>query len=338
MIARIAHHRDDVAGLIRYLYGTGPAGDDADPRIVAGWRTPVELEPPRRRDGRRDLRRVTGLLEQTVAALRGSRPARPVWHCVMRAAPDDRQLADGEWAQIASDVMDRTGLSPAGQEDDAVRWVAIRRGADRIHVVATLARQDGGKPGLPWERLRVRGACLAAEERHGLRRTAPARSGTARGPSAAEARKARDHGLDQPPRLTLHRHVSTAAEAASEEEFFARLAQAGVRIRKRFSPGNPSDLTGYAVALPGDTGTDGGPVWYGGGKLGADLTLPRLRQCWTQPGIAARDYPVSAADATRAGSPAPGSQPQQTPGMQRAARPCPGNHAATVTNRRNAKP
>ena len=43
-------------------------------------------------------------------------------------------------------------------------------------------------------------------------------------------------------------------------------------------------MTGYAVALPGDTAKDGGPVWYGGGKLAADLTWPKLRQRWTQPG------------------------------------------------------
>ena len=209
--------------------------------------------------------------------------ARPVWHCVMRAAPEDRLLSDDEWAQIASDVMDRTGLSAADQEYEGVRWVAIRRGADRIHIVATLARQDGGKPRLWNDWYRVRDACLAAEERYGLRRTAPAGSRKARSPSTREIRRARDHGLGEAPRLTLQRHVSTAAAAASEEEFFALLEQAGLRIRKRSSAGDSRLVTGYAVALPGDTANDGSPVWYGGGKLGADLTLPRLRQRWLQP-------------------------------------------------------
>ena len=52
-------------------------------------------------------------------------------------------------------------------------------------------------------------------------------------------------------------------------------------VRKRFSATNPGQVTGYAVALPGDTAKDGGPVWYGGGKLAADLTWPKLRQRWT---------------------------------------------------------
>ena len=47
-------------------------------------------------------------------------------------------------------------------------------------------------------------------------------------------------------------------------------------VRKRFSVKNPGQVTGYSVALPGDTTKDGGPVWYGGGKLAADLTWPKL--------------------------------------------------------------
>jgi hypothetical protein len=52
--------------------------------------------------------------------------ARPVWHCAVRAAPEDKVLSDDEWAQVACDVMHRTGLAPRGQEDDAVRWVTVR--------------------------------------------------------------------------------------------------------------------------------------------------------------------------------------------------------------------
>ena len=74
----------------------------------------------------------------------------------MRAAPDDRMLSDDEWAAIAHEVMHHTELSPYGQEDEAVRWIAVRHGDDHIHLVAMLARQDGGKPNLSWERYKVR--------------------------------------------------------------------------------------------------------------------------------------------------------------------------------------
>jgi hypothetical protein len=35
-------------------------------------------------------------------------------------------LSDDEWGQLARDIMHRTGLAPHGQDDEAVRWVAVR--------------------------------------------------------------------------------------------------------------------------------------------------------------------------------------------------------------------
>ena len=101
-------------------------------------------------------------------------------------------------------------------------------------------------------------------------------------PDPRGEREGARRGLEKAPRITLRRQVTTAAAAAtSEQEFFARLDQAGVLVRKRFSARNPGEVTGYAVAMPGDTTRDGGPVWYGGGKLAADLSWPKLRQRWT---------------------------------------------------------
>ena len=51
-------------------------------------------------------------------------------------------------------------------------------------------------------------------------------------------------------------------------------------VRKRMSTRNPAEVTGFAVALPGDAAQRGGPVWFGGGKLAADLTWPKLRLRW----------------------------------------------------------
>jgi hypothetical protein len=119
----------------------------------------------------------------------------------------------------------------------------------------------------------------AAQERYGLRRAAPGDRTAARRPTRAESEKAQRRGWPETPRVTLRRAVSTAAAgAASEQEFFARLANAGVLVRKRLSTRNPGEVTGYSVALSGDLGNSG-PVWFGG-KLAADLTLPRLRERW----------------------------------------------------------
>lgn len=115
MIAKISDPRGKrVGGLIRYLFGPGRREEHTDPHIVAGWRHPAELEPPQRPGGHRDFRRLTGLLQQPHAALGPRGFDRPVWHCAVRAAPEDRVLSDDEWAQIAGDIMHRTGLAPAG--------------------------------------------------------------------------------------------------------------------------------------------------------------------------------------------------------------------------------
>jgi hypothetical protein len=283
VIGKISTPRGEhIEPLLYYLFGPGRREEHTDPHIVAGWRHPASLEPALRPDGKRDFAKLTGLLKQPQAALGERGYPRPVWHCALRAAPGDRMLSDDEWAAIAHEVMHRTGLSPHDQEDQAVRWVAVRHGDDHIHLVALLARQDGGKPSLSWERYKVRAACLAAEQRYGLRSTTPADHTAARRPTRAENEKAARRGLGEAPRITLRRQVTTAAAAAgSEHEFFARLDQAGVLVRKRFSVSNPGQVTGYSVALPGDTTKDGGPVWYGGGKLAADLSWPKLRQRWT---------------------------------------------------------
>jgi hypothetical protein len=297
VIGKISEPRGERAEpLIYYLYGPGRHEEHTDPHIVAGWRHPAELEPPLRGNGTRDFRRLFGLLNQPHAALGKWGFRRPVWHLAMRAAPRDKILSDDEWAQIACDVMNRTGLSPYGQEDDAVRWIAVRHGDDHIHIVAMLARQDRQRVRLDFERLKVRKACLAAEERYGLESTAPGDRTAARRPSRAETEKAARRGLDEAPRVMLRRQVSIAAAgAASEREFFERLEAAGVQVRKRFSAKNPGQVTGYAVALPGDAAKGGGPVWFSGGKLAPDLTFPKLRCRWAALGAVPGD-PFTAAE------------------------------------------
>ena len=252
----------DIGGLLRYLYGPGRSNEHTDPHLVAGFRDPHELEPDRRPDGSRDLRRLTGLLHQPLAVNPLGGPDKPVWHCSVRAAPGDRLLSDAEWSQVAAAVMDRTGFAPEGG-DFGTRWLAIRHAPDHIHLVTTLARQDGGRVRTWNDFFRVRDACQAAERRLGLRTTAPADRTAAKRASRAETEQAARRGWNEAPRVTLRREVSAAvAEAGSEREFFDRLEQAGVLIRKRYSTINPGEVTGYAVGLTDHTTKDGAIVWY----------------------------------------------------------------------------
>jgi hypothetical protein len=187
VIGKVSPHGTRVSGLIYYLFGPGQSAEHTDPHIVAGWGHPAELEPPLRDDGRRDFRHLNGLLQQPHTALGPRGSPRPVWHCSVRAAPDDRLLSDDEWAQVACDVMHHTGLAPYGQEDDTVRWIAVRHAPDHIHLVAMLARQDGTRPQTWNDYYRVGEACQAAEQRFGLRPTAPRNRTAARRPATCHS-------------------------------------------------------------------------------------------------------------------------------------------------------
>ncbi|WP_157431460.1 relaxase/mobilization nuclease domain-containing protein [Actinomadura hibisca] len=280
MIAKVRRGKR-VQGLLHYLYGLGRFNEHHNPHIIAGFDAPAALEPSLRADGHRDLTRLSALLTQPLALLGDHNHQRPVWHVPIRAAPEDPVLSDEQWAQIAAVVMDRAGLAPDG-DPDAVRWIAIRHADDHVHLVATLARQDGARPEVWNDAYRLRAACRAIEQRYGLRSTASADRTAARRPKRGETEKAARHGHDEPPRTRLRRHVQTAAAGArTEAEFFARLEDEDVLVHRRFSHYDPGQITGYAVALPDDRTKAGQPVWFGGGKLAADLTLPRLRHRWS---------------------------------------------------------
>jgi hypothetical protein len=94
VIGKVCPRGQDLAGLIRYLYGPGRREEHTDPHIVAGYRDPADLEPLLRASGKRDFCRLTGLLRLPHDALGKWGYAKPVWHTSMRAAPEDRMLSD----------------------------------------------------------------------------------------------------------------------------------------------------------------------------------------------------------------------------------------------------
>lgn len=285
MIGRVLKRGKRVYGLLWYLYSPGKVCTHTNPHLVSGWRHPADLEPPLRDAGKRDLRRLTGLLEQPLAALGDGAPDKPVWHCIARAKPGDPDLGDGAWMRIAGEIMDRTGLSPYGQEGQGVRWVAVHHGENHIHIVATLARQDGRKARLDNDFYRIQEVCRDMELEYGLQVVVRADRTAADGPTRAEQEKAARAGRPEPPRVALRRQVAAAAAGArSEAEFFADLERRNVLVRLRHSTHTPGQVTGYAVGLDGDVTAGGEQIRYGGGKLAPDLSLPKLRRRWPEPG------------------------------------------------------
>ena len=317
MIGRILPRGNGVAGLLRYLLGPGRSNKHVNPRIVAAWNgDPARLEPPRNARGRPDVTRLAGLLEQPLALLGDRAPKDPVFHVMCRCAPGDPDLPDRAMAAIAAEFMHRTGLSRRGLEHRGVRWVAVCHGDNHVHVMATLARQDGGRARLSRERIilgQVRRWAEAAgwtddpAERARYRLQAAPRPDrtAARRPTRAEAEKARRNSRPEAPRVTLRRMIQAAAAGArTEAEFTGLLAEYNVLVKWRTSP-STGEVTGYAAGLPGDLtaarpGSPARQIYYGGRQLAPDLTWPKLAARWGGPRLSGQAMTPGAARAVLA--------------------------------------
>ncbi|WP_329553682.1 hypothetical protein [Streptomyces sp. NBC_00696] len=137
----IAHlqRTSNTAGLLTYLYGPGERGNHTNPRLVAGdgHGAPIELlaEPE-------SLPYLAQALDAPVKRLGVRAPERPVWVCSVRSDPRRSDPTDSQWAAVARRLVAATGIAPEG-DPDACRWIALRNQPRQVHVVATLAREDG---------------------------------------------------------------------------------------------------------------------------------------------------------------------------------------------------
>ncbi|GAA3228068.1 relaxase/mobilization nuclease domain-containing protein [Streptomyces thermocoprophilus] len=225
------------------------------------------------------------LLDQPLSLLDADqRPDKHVWHCSVRAAPDDPILSDEQWGDIARRMVAATGIDPG--DGAGCRWAAVRHADDHIHIIATLVREDGRRPDHHRSGKRAQAECRLIEKELGLHQVAPGDGTAAKRTTSAERHKAERTGRERPAREELRETVRRAvAGAGSAEEFFDRLAAAGLLIRKRVAPSG--DLLGYKVALPDDRNGEKEPVFYAGSTLAPDLSLPRIRERWTLPAEAA---------------------------------------------------
>ncbi|WP_405812433.1 relaxase/mobilization nuclease domain-containing protein [Streptomyces sp. NBC_01520] len=265
-------------GLLVYLYGPGRREEHTDAHLVSSWDgfapdpgRDTGLDP----DPKVTLARLTAALDLRVKQAGDRAPAKHVWHCSVRTAPGDRRLSDEEWNTVAQRIVHATGIAPAG-DPDGCRWIAVRHAEDHIHIVATLVRGDLRNPRLNYDFNKAQAECRRIEWEMGLRRLNAGDGTAAKNPSSAEKFKAERTGRPETSRETLREAVRRAvAGADSEEKFFTRLREAGVRVKLRHAPSG--DALGYNVALPGDRNRDGDPVWYPGSKLAPDLSLPKIR-------------------------------------------------------------
>ncbi|GAA2259107.1 relaxase/mobilization nuclease domain-containing protein [Kitasatospora cystarginea] len=298
MIAPIKKPGSNTRGLLAYLYGPGRHDEHRDPHIVAGFATLGAPDPGR--DETATLTQLARYLDEPVR-LRNTELGKPVtdhvWHCPVRAAPEDRYLSDVEWAEIAERIVSATGIAPEG-DDLACRWIAVRHADDHIHILATTVREDGRRPKLHDSGRRAGAACREIEKDYGLRQLGTGDGTAERRPTQAEMHKAARLGWEQTSREWLQDRIRAAVPHASDaEELLAYLQADGIEVKIRRLPSG--DLQGYSVARPGDLKANGTPNYIPGGKIAPDLSLPKLQAVLEA--ITPEEHPT--ADRNRPGGP-----------------------------------
>lgn len=186
MIARIRRHRH-VASLLRDLGSPDAArGRHGAPRLLSVPHGPASAQPVPPLSEHGFLTSVAEWLSAPLAEPSQRPLALPAWHCTVQAHPLDPPLPDRQWTAVAVDVMNRTGLAPRG-DPGGVRWIAARHG-DHVHILATLARQDGGPLPPVSDHSGARRACYAAEDRLSLHSTRHGRAAAPRSPCPVGSR------------------------------------------------------------------------------------------------------------------------------------------------------
>ncbi|MBT2423498.1 mobilization protein [Streptomyces sp. ISL-22] len=277
MIAKISSGKK-TAGLIRYLFDTKKAKDHTDPHLVASW-DGFAPDPGRADDFDATRKLLVADLDLHVKQARrlGRAPERHVWHCSIRAAPEDRILSDEEWADIARRVVTATGIAPEG-DPDGCRWVAVRHAPDHIHITATKVRADL-RTARHWNDYLTADRELAAiEKEYGLLQVVRGDRTAAKRPTRAEQEKARRQGRQTTSRELLRTTVRQLVSIATSPKEFLTLLDGvdGVRVDVQHFPSG--DVRGYKVAVEGDTNAAGQPVWFSGSELAPDLSFPKIRE------------------------------------------------------------
>jgi hypothetical protein len=316
--------------VLAYLIGKGRSGEHVNPHLVVGRAWAMFEKGGGRTLSNRggDARELAAFIDGPMnEALVDGRLRKPptrsvtdqdgkvversvhVWHCSLALHPEEPELGDERWGEIASRYMALMGLEPADDEP-ACRWVAVHHGKakggnDHIHIVANVIAEDGRRWNEHNDRVRAQNAAAELEREFGLRITegrarGAGQRGYKQGELEADKRRGRegvgawevqDDGQRRigsesrspaaSSRQTLERIVRACATAAVDEpDFLARLREEGVVALARYAKGSETEIVGYAVALRTANGEALEPI--GGGRLARDLTLPRLRQMWPE--------------------------------------------------------
>jgi len=203
-----------------------------------------------------------------------------------------QRLPDEVWRELVESGIAALGLGADDDGQGGCRWVAVHHGLsikrnDHVHVVVNVVRGDGQVANLHRDFLRWRDWCRQVEEERGWTRTAPAGEGRSKRTSPAELVRA-DAYRQRTKRDRLRGLVTVAAAEAVDKIGFVL----GLRRRAVLAAAYPDTwpVTGYKVTLrPEQHAAEQErpapePLWFAGSTLHRDLSLPRLRARWPDPG------------------------------------------------------
>jgi hypothetical protein len=270
--------------LVRYLFGPGKANEHTDQRVITSG---LVMGGEALAGGNLSHRQITDLGAGLDEAheLYGTDPkGGHILHLSLSLPPDDRHLSDDQWGEIANKAMTALGCESDSVEPAA--WVAVGHGTsangnEHVHIAASLVRIDGSRVNT-WQSKKVLSRVCAEIETSCDLTVVEGREGRGMpGLSRAELERTAREQRVEPPRIALGRMVREASVVSRDEaEFVGRLRGIGVLVCPRFETGGQDAVVGYSVALRTQDGET--PIWFGGGKLAKDLTLPSLRQFWEQ--------------------------------------------------------
>jgi len=326
-------------GLVEYLFGPGRAEEHTNQRIVAAWDPAWEgITHPDEVQRALLTAEVDAPVKRMPEVAKPAEHVYHVSisnHGEDRNLSDEEWATV---ARAVADKLGLTGTdTEEGVRWFAVHHGAASGDRDHIHFVATLVREDGRGIYLNKDKLALREVAKEMAARFGLAvRTRDPGAGQrdlSRPELAAIQDLEQEQALDtvkaatneggpqqkpdrtggagavvgsgapvEVPRRRLERAVRAAATAASTEaQWLARLGELGVAVEPRWARGGDR-VVGYRVTLADPPREQAGSkaVWFGGGKLAHDLTLPALRAGWTRAGD-----PATAWRRARTAAPAP---------------------------------
>lgn len=314
MVVHVAPRGKDMAGLMRYLYGSGKGNEHTNQHTLAGslgvefgfagglsLAEASELGRALETSWHEQVAEANALVGagqggvSRASMKAGQGPVSDgekehVYHLIV-SLPPAASWSDEQWATVAGDLVQGMGFTTDDDDEQGCRWAAIRHGLsgngnDHLHVAVNLVRQDGRRVQLPPNDFR-----LAQEVRQRIEATrdfvlplhdagrAPVRSlpGYTMTEHALAKEWAQQSGLGVvPDRVFLQQVVRAASVAAATEAQWldAVLDPPDVEVEAARWAPGGRDEVTGYKVRVGD-----GP-WFSASQLASDLTLQKLRPRW----------------------------------------------------------